>query len=350
MSVNPADLSAGTYTGNVTVASTGASNSPQSVSVTFTVTSSAQPSLAVSPASPSFSASTGGTAPAAQDITVKSTGAALNYTITSTKSATWLSATPASDATPGTIRVAANPAGLVAGTYQGSVSIASTGAANTPQTVPVTLTVSGAGEATLDAMPRSPRFTSQVNGSHPHSQSLNVSSTRTALHFTAKVLGATWLSVTPSAGSALGKLTVSVDSGDLVPGHYCAVIDRTSAPGADSTYVPVMLMVETGSGDGDHDSDDRTIMAGIYTYDPGNTGGVAAQWVSGAGVPSDDPSDPTNEGLLLTNNVPASSYARAGVLFANVEGITLTALGFDIRQASLCTAQGPHFIVQTRTG
>jgi hypothetical protein len=32
------------------------------------------------------------------------------------------------------------------------------------------------------------------------------------------------------------------------------------------------------------------------------------------------------------------------------EGITLTALGFDIRQASLSTAQGPYFIVQTQDG
>jgi hypothetical protein len=77
---------------------------------------------------------------------------------------------------------------------------------------------------------------------------------------------------------------------------------------------------------------------------------VAAQWVSGAGVPSNNASDPTNEGLLLTNNVPASSRARAGVLFGNVEGITLTALGFDIRQASLSRAQGPYFIVQTQNG
>jgi hypothetical protein len=113
-----------------------------------------------------------------------------------------------------------------------------------------------------------------------------------------------------------------------------------------------MLTVQPGSGTGggDGDTDDSTLMATPYTYDPGNTGGVAAQWVSGAGVASNDPDDPTNEGLLLANNVPASSKARAGVLITNVQGINLTALGFDIRQASLCSAHGPYFIVQTQDG
>jgi hypothetical protein len=350
VSVNPAGLTAGTYTGSVTIASSGASNSPQTVAVSFTVSSTSKPSLNLSPASLSFAATTGGATPAAQDIAVSSSSSALSYTVSTTSSATWLSATPASGTTPGTVRVAVNPAGLAAGTYNASVSIASTGAANSPQTVPVTLTVSSAGGGgTLYTMPRSLRFTGHVNGSKPHSQSLHVSGT--AHSFTAKEYGATWLTVTPAAGATPGTVTVSVDTADLVPGHYAAVI-AVSAPGATSTYVPVMLTVQPGSGTGggDGDTDDSTLMATPYTYDPGNTGGVAAQWVSGAGVASNDPDDPTNEGLLLANNVPASSKARAGVLITNVQGINLTALGFDIRQASLCSAHGPYFIVQTQDG
>jgi Viral BACON domain len=350
VSVNPAGLTAGTYTGSVTIASSGASNSPQTVAVTFTVGATSQPSLTLSPASLSFAATTGGTAPAAQDIAVSSSSSALSYTVSTTSSATWLSATPASGTSPGTVRVAVNPAGLAAGTYNASVSVASTGAANTPQTVPVTLTVSSAGGGgTLSTMPRYLRFTGLLNGNKPHPQSLHVAGT--AHSFTAKEYGATWLTVTPAAGATPGTVTVSVDTADLVPGHYAAVIE-VSAPGATNTYVPVMLTVQTGSGTGGGggETEDSAFMAAAYTYDPDNTGGVAAQWVSGAGVPSNNPKDPTNQGLLLTNNVPASSKARAGVLITNVQGINLTALGFDVRQASLCTAQGPYFIVQTQDG
>ena len=353
VSVNPAGLTAGTYTGSVTVASSGASNSPQTVAVTFMVSSTSKPSLTLSPASLSFAASTGGTAPAAQNIAVSSSSSALSYTVSTTSSATWLSATPASGTTPGTVSVAVNPGGLAAGTYNASVSIASTGAANTPQTVPVTLTVSGAGGGgTLSTMPRSLRFTGRMNGSNPHPQSLHVTSTGSVHSFTTKEYGATWLTVTPAAGATPGTLTVSVDTADLVPGHYAAVIG-VSAPGATSKFVPVMLTVQSGDGggeDGGGETDDSNFMAAAYTDDPGNTGGVAAQWVSGAGVPSNNPNDPTNEGLLLTNNVPSSSKARAGALITNVQGINPTALGFDIRQASLCSAHGPYFIVQTQDG
>jgi hypothetical protein len=69
----------------------------------------------------------------------------------------------------------------------------------------------------------------------------------------------------------------------------------------------------SGNGGGGGEAESNTsFMTTVYTYGPGNTGGVAAQRLSGAGVPSDDPSDPTPEDLLLTNNVSASSKARAG--------------------------------------
>lgn len=79
-----------------------------------------------------------------------------------------------------------NSAGLAAGTYNGSVSIASTGAAKSPQTVPLTLTVSSpGGEGTLAAMPRYLRFTSSINGSAPHPQTLHVTSSSGSHGFTA---------------------------------------------------------------------------------------------------------------------------------------------------------------------
>jgi uncharacterized protein (TIGR03437 family) len=52
----------------------------------------------------------------------------------------WLSATPASGVTPGTVTVSVNPASLAAGTYNGTVTITAS-ATGSPISIPVTLTV-----------------------------------------------------------------------------------------------------------------------------------------------------------------------------------------------------------------
>jgi hypothetical protein len=59
-----------------------------------------------------------------------------------TPSATWLTVTPTTGTTPGSISVSVITTGLVAGTYTGTLSIAATGAGNSPLSVAVTLTVS----------------------------------------------------------------------------------------------------------------------------------------------------------------------------------------------------------------
>src|SRR5215469_11486822 len=81
------------------------------------------PTIGVSPASLTFNYTSGGNAPSAQNVAVSSSGSAFNYTVAS--SATWLTATPASGATPGNLSVSVNPSGLAAGTYTGNVTITS---------------------------------------------------------------------------------------------------------------------------------------------------------------------------------------------------------------------------------
>jgi hypothetical protein len=144
ISVAPAGLAPGTYTGAVTVSAEGVANSPQAVFVTLTVTAKPAPKLAVSPASMSFTAQAGGKPPAGQTIAMVSTGDALSFKVTTGNSAAWLSATPADGPTPGSITVSVNPSGLAAGTYSSSISIAATEAGNSPRTVPVTLVVTPA--------------------------------------------------------------------------------------------------------------------------------------------------------------------------------------------------------------
>ncbi|HWH92655.1 MAG TPA: PQQ-binding-like beta-propeller repeat protein [Baekduia sp.] len=99
------------------------------------------PVLNVTPTSLSFSATTGGSDPATKTASVTNTGGGTLSFTTSTGSAAWLSATPASGSAPATVTVAPHISGLSAGTYDGAVTITATGATGSPATIAVHLTV-----------------------------------------------------------------------------------------------------------------------------------------------------------------------------------------------------------------
>ena len=141
VSVSPAALSAGSYSGTVLITASGASNSPLSVAVTLTVAASTS-TLGVTPAALNFNYTVGGTAPAAQSVSITTGGAgALSWTASS--SVFWASVSPASASAPATLSVSVNPANLAAGTYTGNVQIAAAGAAGSPASITLTLVVQG---------------------------------------------------------------------------------------------------------------------------------------------------------------------------------------------------------------
>jgi len=102
--------------------------------------------LATSPGSLSFAFTIGGTLPASQSVSVTSAGAALSFTAvaSTTSGSNWLSVSPGSGATPATLSVSVNPAGLPGGSYQGAVTLTPSGSGS-PVTFAVNLTVTGAG-------------------------------------------------------------------------------------------------------------------------------------------------------------------------------------------------------------
>ena len=138
ISASSSQLSAGTYTGAIRLTSLGAANSPQSINVSLTVAPQAA-ALAATPSSLSFVA-TNGSNPAAQSLTISSSGAG-PFAWTATTSAGWLHASPAAGNAPSTVSISADPTGLAIGTYSGTVTISAQGLANSPLTVPVNLTV-----------------------------------------------------------------------------------------------------------------------------------------------------------------------------------------------------------------
>jgi hypothetical protein len=86
-----------------------------------------------------------------------------------------------------------------------------------------------------------------------------------------------------------------------------------------------------------------------YAYDPAVSNTVAATWMDGTGVASgaNISTDTRNQGLLLPKTSAASNQAQAGVVIREVEGMSLTELGFDMRSGGQCTATSPRFVVVT---
>lgn len=117
-----------------------------------------------------------------------------------------------------------------------------------------------------------------------------------------------------------------------------------------------------------------------FIFDPAKTHLVQGTWLDGigcptgatvvlypattatgftaGGCPTGDPSDKTNQGLLLVKTGPTGNNAAAGAVLTNVKGITLTELGYDLRKpgapgdapGSHCGAGAARFNVRTSKG
>jgi uncharacterized protein (TIGR03437 family) len=248
VSVAPALLSAGTYTGSVTITSTGVANSPVTIPVTLQVTSG---TLILSTTSLNFPFTVGGSNPAAQTVQVTATGGPLSFTAAAnsgTAGTNWLSVTPTSGTTPGALSISANGANLAPGTYAGTVVVTSPNAANSPEVINVTLAVtSGTITATPAPTATGLVFTQQSGGLAPTSQTITLAGSPGSISFSTSSVtnsGGNWLTVTPATGSTPGTVTVAVNGSSLAIGPYTGTvtINAPGAAGSPLTY-PVTLNV-----------------------------------------------------------------------------------------------------------
>ncbi len=135
---NTASLAVGSYTGKVTINAPGATNSPATVTVYLQVEDAPR---IVCPAALSAAGKVGADAPATS-FTVQNSGyGTMHYTITAEPA--WLSTEPVSDECgdeADTITVSFHTASLPPGTHTAAITITSPEAANSPQTIAVTLT------------------------------------------------------------------------------------------------------------------------------------------------------------------------------------------------------------------
>jgi hypothetical protein len=142
ISINTNGLAEGTYLAAIHVTGTGASNTPQAVSVTLNV--NASPKIGVNPKSFSFSVSVDHTVSSASAASVTNTGSGtLNWGAATT--AGWLGYSPGGGALTALasepLLLTANGSGMAPGFYTTTLEVSDPSALNSPQTIAVDLTV-----------------------------------------------------------------------------------------------------------------------------------------------------------------------------------------------------------------
>jgi uncharacterized protein (TIGR03437 family) len=238
VAVNPTGLAVGTYTGKVTLASSGATG----VELPVTLSVISTPVVNVNPSFISLDTDS-------QILTsnLSITGStAFVFSAAVAPNTPWLTlAATGGVASPYGVDIglSANVTGLPPGVYNSSVTITASG--GTPKiTVPVILTVTGVSvTAALQTSPKSLDFT-VISGDKPAAQGIVVMSAQAvAQSFVASATAeAGWISIDPMSGQTPMQAKVTVSS-DLAPGTYTGSLVFTPVPDGEATTVTVKYKV-----------------------------------------------------------------------------------------------------------
>jgi len=217
-------LATGSYSATVTITSSTAANSPITLPVTFAVGATSA-GISVSPATLTFAAIRGGSAPAAQTVNVTNTGGqpltGLTASVGSHSSGSgWLSATLSGTTAPATLSIRPqNSLPTTAGPHTAVVSVSSPVAGNSPQTIDVTVEV-----PQVSVAPSSDAISVPTGGSGSTSATVSNAGTGTLTGLTASVdytSGSGWL--TPTFTGNTLNLTASA-AGIATPGTFTATV------------------------------------------------------------------------------------------------------------------------------
>jgi len=199
----------------------------------------AEPTIAFTPSSLSFSAIQGGTNPANQTLEIWNSGAGtLNWGVSD--SAAWLSLAPTSGSSAGEhdeVTASVDIAGMSAGVYSATITIAAAGAINTPRTLAVSLTITETEAPTIAIGPASLSFNAVAGQANPANKTLEIWNSGTGTLDWSVSDGAAWLALAPASGSSSGEqdeVTVSVNTAGMSAGDYSATINILAA-GATNT-------------------------------------------------------------------------------------------------------------------
>lgn len=250
LSADVSGLAAGTHAGTLTVTAPGVSNSPQSVSVTLTV--SQAPLIALSPANLSFDAPQGGANPAPQPLQIRNAGGG-TLTWSASTPAAWLFVNPPSGTLPGgssaALSVTVNTAGLLEGTYLGEFTFSAAGAANSPQRIPVVLNVNNVPKIGIN--PKTVSFVVATDAAQSSSSAVSVTNAGSGTLTWTATSAATWLNCSPNGGSLAAlvsePLFLSVNAAGMAPGHYTATVEAADPAAANSPQTVAVDLTVTES-------------------------------------------------------------------------------------------------------
>ncbi|MEO8099465.1 MAG: hypothetical protein ABI811_17330 [Acidobacteriota bacterium] len=200
--------------------------------------------VTVSPGSMTFNYQVGGATPAAQSLTIATTGASTGFSITpsTTSGGNWLEVSPATGVTPASVPVSVKVAGLLPGTYSGQLVV--TPANGIARIVTVTLIVSA---PTITASQSTVALTASVGDTTPKTANVSITSTAGVLQFSVEASaqsGGNWLSVSPLSGSTAATITLSANPSGLAAGTYTGRIIITAPAAANGPLnVPVTITI-----------------------------------------------------------------------------------------------------------
>ena len=214
VTINPLNVPGGTYQGSITITPSSGATLP--IPVTLQVGAN---TLAASPASLAFAYTVGGTTPPLQVLQLSGPLSNDTYVAQATSTGNWLLVngvtTKISGPLPASLNVTVNPAGLLPGTYPGTIT--ATDADGGTQTVAVTLVVSGISNV---ANPASLVFVAQAGEPAPAAQTVVVNGFANATYTATVTATGTWLSVSSTGGTAPAQLTVTASPVGLPAGTY----------------------------------------------------------------------------------------------------------------------------------
>jgi len=247
VSVDIAGLKRGSYTGQITLSSLVAINSPVGVTVLLEI-SEPPPTLSVTPGQLLFDGVEEGDDPVPQEIEIRNVGAG-EFSWEASDDAPWLSLAPASGSNSGEtdiVQASVSTSGLVAGTYTATITVGAT-ARNSPQTVSVRLVVAEPPPPVLEVAPSSLDFSAVEGGDNPPPQQVKVRNAGGREMAWRVLSDAAWLSAAPESGSSKGEedvIKVSVRVSELLPGTHSGTLTVTGAGAANSPQsVQVRIVV-----------------------------------------------------------------------------------------------------------
>jgi hypothetical protein len=201
------------------------------------------PHIVLAPTSLSFDGIVGYPNPAGKAITVTNTGGGtMSWSATNSKS--WLTVNPHTGTAPSTISANINIAGLAKGTYRDTVVFTAPGADNTPQRLPVTLTMTQL-PPTIRFSPASFAVSGVQGGANPADRYLKIWTDVPGSELSWTVAhSSSWLTLSPASGMPPDSVRLQFDITGLPFGQYSDTIIISDPHATNNPQrVPVSLQV-----------------------------------------------------------------------------------------------------------